>query len=1054
MKTIRCAVLAMTLLLSLSALAQPFENSSVIGQVPDRLVITVKPGTEMKLDKANGVQVGVAGLDLLADRFQVTGMEQMYAGLTGNLKSKSLRDQADRVWAIDFPEHMGIDQVEAAYKGVAEVERVQRVDICKNYAYLPNDVAAAQYYLRNVNLGGASIRAVGAWNQTLGDSNVVVAICDSGVDWRHPDLGGSHPDKVNGAIWTNWTEYYGNPGTDDDGNGKVDDIRGWDFVSVASNQGWPGEDVTIPDNDPSDWESHGTNCAGCVAAITNNGVGIAGTAPGCKIMPVRVGYLPNGTTQGIVRMDFCSSGMLYAINNGADIINCSWGSSSFLSFAVSAATDEGVLIITAAGNDNLSSDPSYLSTHPDVLAVAATNQSDAKASFSNFGSWVELSAPGVGIYTTAYNSTTGESTYATVQGTSFSSPITAGAAALLWSGNPGMSRTQIMQLLTSSCDDIDAINPSYAGLLGAGRVNMLKALGDSEHRFPSEFPTLFDAMNESSAGDVIAVEGGTVVDAPVTVPNKELSFYGGYSADYTSRDPIGNPSIISGDPGVSGLKFEVSTGPGTVVDGFEIRDCGGQNYGGIPYNARYGGGVSLNQASPTLRNLVLTNNTVGGSGELGCGGGLNANQSSAVLENITFTGNAAVYGAALFAYNSDLTLTDCILDANSPIIDNPANPALGGGIHLVDSDITLNNCQINGHVETVQGGGIYAVGSSGVSNVTMTGGSVSGNTAQDSGGGIYQSGGSLMLTRVAVTGNGPSTTATFMYGGGIYATGATADLDSLEVSGNQAQIGAGAFVSASPQADIRHSLIAGNAASFYGGALAYEDNATGTIAFNTMTGNSGTGAGGAGLYVNTSAPFIENNIVAFNTGGASFGNGMTLNAVPSSLACNDVFGNDNLAYTGVADPTGTDGNIAADPQFCDVPGGDYTISPASPCAAAQSGGCGLIGAFEASCGGSPVGDEAGNVPVAFRVERNFPNPFNPKTTIRFTLPEAGMTEVAIFDIAGRHIKTVLHQDLAAQRHEVSWEGRDSQDRSVAAGVYFYRVTSGSHQAVGRMALVK
>jgi len=395
-----------------------------------------------------------------------------------------------------------------------------------------------------------------------------------------------------------------------------------------------------------------------------------------------------------------------------------------------------------------------------------------------------------------------------------------------------------------------------------------------------------------------------------------------------------------------------------------------------------------------------------------------------------------------------------VLDTNTPIADNLANPALGGGIHLVDSDITLNNCQVSGHVETVQGGGIYAVGSGGVSNVTMTGGSVSGNTAKDNGGGFYQSGGTLTLANVAVTGNGPSTTATFMYGGGIYATGATADLDSLDVSGNAAQIGAGAYLTLSPQADVRHSLFSANSASFYGGALAYENNAAGTIASNTMTGNAGTGAGGAGIYVNTSSPFIENNIIAFNTGGASFGNGMTLNAAPGSLACNDVFGNDNLAYSGVADPTGTDGNIAADPQFCDAPGGVYTVAPGSPCAAAQSGGCGLIGAFEASCGGSPVDDEPGNVPVAFHVERNFPNPFNPKTTIRFTLPEAGLTKVAIFDVAGRHIKTLVHEEMAAQRHEVTWQGRDSQDRSVAAGVYFYRVSSGAHQAVGRMALVK
>ena len=113
---------------------------------------------------------------------------------------------------------------------------------------------------------------------------------------------------------------------------------------------------------------------------------------------------------------------------------------------VNAAINEGLLIITAAGNDN-DEVASYLGTRSDVLAVAATDQSDVKASFSSYGSWVELSAPGVGIYTTAYSRFSGESTYATVQGTSFSSPIACGAAALLWSANPTYTRQQIAALL-------------------------------------------------------------------------------------------------------------------------------------------------------------------------------------------------------------------------------------------------------------------------------------------------------------------------------------------------------------------------------------------------------------------------------------------------------------------------------------------------------------------------------------------------------------------------------------------------------------------------------
>ncbi len=160
-------------------------------------------------------------------------------------------------------------------------------------------------------------------------------------------------------------------------------------------------------------------------------------------MALRAGYLPNGSSQGVVRMDFVSQAMIYAAANGASIVNGSWGSTSYLANAVSVCQGAGILIVTAAGNDDTASDPnlgvpSYLSTYPGVLAVAATESSDGKASFSNYGTWVEISAPGMAIYTTAYNSTTQTDTYATVQGTSFSSPLTAGAAALVWSAHPGL----------------------------------------------------------------------------------------------------------------------------------------------------------------------------------------------------------------------------------------------------------------------------------------------------------------------------------------------------------------------------------------------------------------------------------------------------------------------------------------------------------------------------------------------------------------------------------------------------------------------------------------
>jgi len=814
----------------------------------------------------------------------------------------------------------------------------------------------------------------------------------------------------------------------------VDDIRGWDFVSLSASSGWPDEDVQNADNDPMDYGSHGTNCAGMAAGITNNGVGISGVAPGCKIMAVRCGWMPNGSNQGVVRMDFASSGFVYAINNGADIINCSWGSTSFLTNAVNWAATAGVLVVTAAGNDDTSNDPgqgvpSFLSTAPGVVCVAATNSSDGKATFSNFGNWVEISAPGVGIFTTAYFSGSQTHGYATVQGTSFSSPITCGAAALIWSAMPGLTVSQLRGTLYNSADNIDAVNPGHIGLMGAGRVNLLKALGDNVHQFPLEFPTVYDALNSAASGDTIAIVGSAVLSAPVIVPGKSLKVLGGYSADYSSRDPLANPTQITGVVNNHGLRFFGDVDNTTEVDGFLIVGGGGLTYSGIPFFAEYGGGVMLNSASPTLRNLEIVGNTVGDSSQLGCGGGLMMTNSAPVLENVHIHDNTAVYGAGLFAFDSTPTMIDCVIENNFSIADNLGFAPIGGGIHALDSSLNLVNCSVNGHLEQINGGGIYLAGHNTSSSLDMTGGEI---------------------------------TSTFMHGGGIFATAATVSLDSLTCTNNVSMIGGGMELNGNTSAVLTNSLLADNSAQFVGGGLSYDTNAAGTISGNTIAGNSGiTGAGG--LFLNGSAPAVTNNIVAFNTGGTAMANGMALASAPSTLSCNDAYGNDNSDYSGQPDPTGTNGNISADPLFCGIPVGAkdafdgtsaWGISTGSPCAADNSGGCGVIGAFTAGCGAAAVPDDNAGVPMAFLVEQNFPNPFNPKTTIRFALPSSGRTQVNIFDVAGRHVRTLLDEDLAASSHQVTWSGDDDRGRGVSAGVYFYMVTSGNDRQVGRMALVK
>lgn len=1062
MKKFLFPVLIALFLGTATAGAGNFENSSVVGQVPDRVLITVKAGTTMSLDKSAGTpRVGIASLDAVAAKFSVNNMEPLYGDMTIKLREmvqdKSSVDILERVWAVDFPAEMGLEQVKAAYEALPEVEEVRLVDICKMYdAYLPNDpgISGPQWYLRNMNLGGGDVRAVGAWNETLGDTNIIICILDSGVDWHHPDLGGDHPDKVNGAVWTNWTEYYGTPGVDDDGNGKIDDIRGWDFVALNSSiPNHPDQDVMGPDNDPMDYGSHGTNCAGMAAGITNNGIGIAGAAPGCKIMAVRCGWTTNDS-QGVVRMDFAASGMIYAAINGANLINCSWGSSSFLQNAVNSAQNAGALVITAAGNDDSQDNPSYLNTRAGVLGVAATDGGDGKASFSNFGTWVELSAPGVAMYTTSYTASTGESTYSSVQGTSFSSPLACGAAALIWSAHPTWPWQTVSSTLVASCDNIDAQNPGYEGLMGAGRVNLQRALGDNIQQYPAEYPTLFDAINCASAEDTVKVESTAMLNEPVTLHDRGIKFFGAYDSSYMTRDPENSPTVITGNLASSTLRFAGDIGTDTEVDGFVIQGGGGVTFAGIPYFARYGGGILMSGHSPTLRNLEVTGNSVGNDTDLGCGGGIMMNNCSPVLENVSVHGNTAIYGAGLFAYESSPTLTNCDISDNLIITSNFTYLPLGGGVHILDSDLTMIDCVVSGHLDLDNGGGMYVGGFNTSSSLDMTGGEISGNSAVANGAGLYINGGNLDLSGVAIDANVKAPAANFMHGGGIYATAATVTLDSLVVTGNEAHIGAGVDLTSCGDAVLMHSVLTGNTALFWGGGLNYQGNTAGSITSNTFFGNEATASGGGGIYVSASSPAISNNISAFNTGGTGNANGMALLAEPSLLSCNDTFGNVGADYSGVPDPTGTDGNISLDPLFCNSGTGQFNVTDESPCAAANSGGCGLIGALSSGCEVSGVQDEESSLPTAFLVDQNYPNPFNPRTTIRFALPNAGRTRVAIFNVAGHHVKTLLDEDLPAQSHQVVWTGDDDHGRGVAAGIYFYIVTNGSDRSVGRMALVK
>jgi thermitase len=272
--------------------------------------------------------------------------------------------------------------------------------------------------------GPQKIQAPAAWDVTTGTSDVIIAIVDTGVDLNHPDL-----------------------------NAKI--VPGWDFI---------GDDPYAQDN-----HGHGSHVAGIAAAETDNHQGVAGISWGARIMPIKVldangdGYYSD-----------VAEGVSYACNHGATIINLSLGGSnpsSTLENAVEQAYQNGCLMVAAAGNDADTVD--CPARYPEVMAVAATNQSDSRASFSDYGPEIDVAAPGVDIYSTVW-SPPNNHTYSWKQGTSMSAPFVSGEAALIWSLCPGSTNAEVRSIIQSTAKDRGA--PGWDQYYGWGRIDASEAV--------------------------------------------------------------------------------------------------------------------------------------------------------------------------------------------------------------------------------------------------------------------------------------------------------------------------------------------------------------------------------------------------------------------------------------------------------------------------------------------------------------------------------------------------------------------------------------------------
>ncbi|MBC7420513.1 MAG: S8 family serine peptidase [Bdellovibrio sp.] len=322
--------------------------------------------------------------------------------------------------------------------------------------------------------GMNDIGTTAGWNINRGTNKVIVAVIDTGVDYTHEDLMGN--------LWRNPKEIPNN-GIDDDNNGYIDDIIGWDFLS-NDNKPYDLAAASLMDLLNGGNPGHGTHCAGNVAAVGGNGKGISGVAPNAQIMALRFIGNEGGTTAAAIKA------IKYAVDNGAKVLSNSWGSegedpaeateNQALQDAVQYAKDHDVLFIAAAGNSSKNNDTddkksfpaSY--THDNIISVAAIDSADNIASFSNVGATsVDIAAPGVKIFSTTvggkYSDTVIALLNATWDGTSMACPHVAGAAALYWSAHPEKTYAQVRDAILGSAKSV----PSAQGkVLTGGKLSV------------------------------------------------------------------------------------------------------------------------------------------------------------------------------------------------------------------------------------------------------------------------------------------------------------------------------------------------------------------------------------------------------------------------------------------------------------------------------------------------------------------------------------------------------------------------------------------------------
>jgi len=480
----------------------------------------------------------------------------------GRLQRAPIRGKVpnlERIYKIrlDCPTEQSLQEALEAYRNNPEVEYAE-LNYKATIESAPNDpLYHNQWALSKIN-------ATDAWDIYTGSSQIIVAVLDTGVDYHHRD--------ITNNMWINYDEHEGIEGVDDDNNGYIDDIYGYNFIYYNN-------------GDPADDNGHGTHCAGIIAAKGNNDLDISGVCWNTKIMALKAfNYDAGGYTYDLMEA------IIYAVTNGADIISNSWsvkekfpGDSMIQSLkeAFDYAHSQGVISIAAAGNYNTDEPIYYPACYQNVIAVAATDSQDNRTSYSNYGNWVDIAAPGHDILSlrganlSPEDATLYNQYLMKMNGTSMACPHVAGACALMLSANPTLTYREVYNKL------IETVDPISPGICHSGRLNIFKAMqavvpSQGYIKFDQDYYTHTsrvgllladrDLKGRGSQEVTITAEGGDIEDVVLTETSAAFGVFIG-KMTISSGPPIINDGILQATSGemITTTYFDPDVGTGNVT---------------------------------------------------------------------------------------------------------------------------------------------------------------------------------------------------------------------------------------------------------------------------------------------------------------------------------------------------------------------------------------------------------------------------------------------------------------------------------------------------------